>query len=233
LIRRFRSVFRSEEIWTYLGIVAVATFLICANLAGTYEKTSDLIRHGFFQVSSFMTTTGFTSSNFNDWPGLSKTVLLCLMFIGGCAGSTAGGFKVSRIVLLVKNVQIEFRRLLHPRSVGVSRFEGKKVEDDVQKSVGIFLVLYVLCFFAAFILISFDGFDIETNFSAAAACFNNIGPAFGKAAANFDCYSYFSKIILSLAMLLGRLEIWPMILTFIFIPRKLSIMGRKGNYAKI
>ncbi len=232
LIRRFRSAIRSEEIWTYLGIVALATGIICTNLAGTYEHFSDLIRHSFFQVSSIMTTTGFSTADFNAWPNLSKTVLLFLMFIGGCAGSTAGGLKVSRVVLLFKNLQIEFRRLLHPRSVGVSRFEGKKVEGDVQKGVNTYLVLYVLCFFAAFLLISFDGFDIETNFSAVAACFNNIGPAMGSAFSHYNNYSNFSKIVLSVAMLLGRLEIWPMILTFTFVPRKISFMGRKGNRAK-
>ncbi len=233
LIRRFRSVFRSEELWTYLGIVALATGLIAFNLSGTYEHFSDLIRHSFFQVSSIMTTTGFSSVDFNAWPTLSKTILLCLMFIGACAGSTAGGFKVSRLVLIFKNLQIEFRRLLHPRSIGVSRFEGKKVEEDVQKGVNIYLVLYVLCFFATFLFISFDGFDIETNFSAAAACFNNIGPAMGNAFSNYNNYSYFSKIVLSVAMLLGRLEIWPMILTFTFIPRRISTIRRKGADTKI
>ncbi len=222
LIRRFRSALRSEELWTYLTIVALAVAIICFNLVGTYNNFSDLFRNGFFQVSSIITTTGYSTVDFSTWPSLSKTVLLCLMFIGGCAGSTAGGIKVSRVVLLFKNLQIEFRRLLHPRSVGVIRFEGKKVEEDVQKGVGLYLAIYTACLFLTFVFISFDGFDIETNFSAAAACFNNIGPALGKAFANYNGYSYFSKIILSLAMLLGRLEIWPFILTFAFPLKKFS-----------
>ena len=221
LIRRFRIAIRSEELWIYFGIVAVATGMISINLLGTYENFSDLFRNSFFQVSSVMTTTGFTTVDINAWPNLSKTILIFLMFIGGCAGSTAGGFKVARVVLLVKNLQIEFRHLLHPRSVGVLHFEGKKVDKEVQKGTSVYHIIYTLCLFATFFLISFDGFDIETNFSSAVSCFNNIGPAFGKAASNFYEYSYFSKIILSFAMLFGRLEIWPIILSLPFFSQKI------------
>ena len=216
LVKKFRSALRSTELWVYLGIFVTATALVCTNLAGSgFQSLSKLIRDGAFQVSSIMTTTGFSSVDFNAWPSLSKTVLLILMFIGACAGSTAGGFKVSRLVLLVKNCQIEFRHLLHPRSVNVMRFEGKKVEGEVRKGVSVYLALYVICFFVIFFLLSFDSFDLETNFSAAAACFNNIGPGLGAVGpvSNYASYSDFSKIVLSLAMLLGRLEIWPIILS--------------------
>ena len=212
LIRRFRSAFRSTELWVYVAIVLAATAICCFNLAESFESISDLIRHSFFQVSSVMTTTGFSTMDFNLWPTLSKTVLLILMFIGGCAGSTAGGIKLSRVILLFKNCGAEFRHLLHPRSVNVIRFEGKSVDSETRKSVTGYLSLYTLCLFTVFLLISFEDFGIETNFSAAVSCFNNIGPAYGRAMASYACYSDFSKIVLSFAMLLGRLEIWPIIM---------------------
>ena len=214
LIRRFRSAIRSTELWVYIGIVAVATVLCCANLAGLYENVADLIRHSFFQVSSIITTTGFSSVDFNTWPTLSKTILLTLMFFGGCAGSTAGGFKISRVILLFKNCAAEFRHLRHPRSISVVRFEGKPVEAETRKGVSSYLAIYTIIFFAAFLLISVDGFDLETTFSSVAACFNNVGPAFGAAGplSNYAGYSDFSTVVLSFAMLLGRLEIWPIIM---------------------
>lgn len=216
LIRHFKSAIRSTELWVYIGIVSAATAICCFNLAGSFESLADLIRHSFFQVSSIITTTGFSSVDFNLWPNLSKTVLLILMFLGACAGSTAGGFKISRVILLFKNCSAEFRHLLHPRSVGVVRFEGKVVDGETRKGVSSYLAIYTVVFFATFFLISFDGFDIETNFSAAAACFNNIGPGFGMVGpmSNFAGYSDFSTLILSFAMILGRLEIWPIIMAF-------------------
>ncbi|MBE6712067.1 MAG: TrkH family potassium uptake protein [Ruminococcaceae bacterium] len=217
LIRRFRSAIRSTELWVYFGLVASAVTLCCINLSNVYHNISDLIRHSFFQVSSIVTTTGFSTVDFNLWPNLSKTVLLLLMFFGACAGSTAGGFKISRVILLFKNCGAEFRHLLHPRSINVLRFEGKSVESETRKSVTGYLALYTLCFFIIFFLVSFDSFDIETNFSAVAACFNNIGPGLGGVGpmSNYAAYSGFSKIMLSLAMLLGRLEIWPIIMTLV------------------
>ena len=216
LIRRFRSAIRSTELWVYLGIVAVATALCCINLLGVYENASELIRHSFFQVSSIMTTSGFSTVDFNLWPTLSKVVLLILMFIGGCAGSTAGGFKVSRIILLFKHCAAEIRHLLHPRSVSVVRFEGKIIESETRKGLNSYLTIYTIFFFGIFLLLSFDGFDIETTFSATVTCFNNVGPALGAAGpmSSFADFSDFSTVLLSFAMLLGRLEIWPIIMTF-------------------
>lgn len=215
LIRRFRSAIRSTELWVYLLIVAVATTLCCINLLGVYESVSDLIRHSFFQVSSIITTSGFSTVDFNAWPTLSKVILLILMFIGGCAGSTAGGFKISRVILLFKHCGAEFRHLLHPRSVTVVRFEGKIVDQETRKGLSSYLTIYTLFFFGIFLLLSFNGFDIETTFSSAATCFNNVGPAFGAAGpmSSFAGFSDFSKVLLSFAMLLGRLEIWPIIMT--------------------
>lgn len=215
LIRRFSSAFRSSELWVYLGILACSVGIIFFNIKELFENTSDALRHASFQVASIMTTTGFATVDFDAWPSLSKAVLLILMFIGACAGSTAGGFKISRLILLFKNCRAEFRHLLHPRSVGVLRMDGKKVDGETRKGVSVYLALYVLCFFAIFLFLSSDNFDMETNFSAAASCFNNIGPGFGAVgpAASYANYSLFSKVVLSFAMLLGRLEIWPIIMT--------------------
>jgi trk system potassium uptake protein TrkH len=136
------------------------------------------------------------------------------MFIGGCAGSTAGGLKVSRIVLMFKNSIATVKQMIHSRSVTAVRFEGKKLDNSTILSVTNYLTIYILCFFIILILILFEPFAFETNFTTVTSCFNNIGPSFGEAALNYDCYSYFSKIVLSFAMLLGRLEIFPMLILF-------------------
>ena len=216
LFRRMKSVLKSEELWTYLGFIVLSSALICINTAASTPAVSDTIRNAVFQVSSFITTTGYSTVDVNSWPVISKTTLLVLMFIGGCAGSTAGGLKISRAVLLFKTVKRALRRMIHPRAVGVVKFEGKKVEDSTLVGVGIYFAVYMFLLFAVFFLISLDGFSIETNFSAAVSTFNNIGPAFGDAAGGFFIYSPFSKLIMSFAMLLGRLEIYPLLLCFSF-----------------
>lgn len=214
LIRRFRSVFRSTELWAYLGIVAVSIAVITANILSLCSSFSEALRLSAFQVSSIITTTGYATTNFDLWPGLSKTVLFILMFIGGCAGSTAGGIKVSRIVMMVKMVFNELRFMVRPRSVNTVHFEGKTVDEQTQRSVANYFLIYILCYFAIFILICFEPFGFESNFTAVAACFNNVGPGFGVVgpAGSFADYSAFSKVVLSFAMLLGRLEIFPLII---------------------
>jgi len=215
LIGRARSALRSTELKVYLGIVVIAVGILCLNLSPYYDSFSRLLEDAAFQVSSIITTTGFSTVDFNAWPAISKTVLLILMFLGACAGSTAGGLKISRFILFLKNCQAEFRFMLHPRSVNVLRFEGKKVEKETQKGVMVYFVLYMLCFFTIFFFLSLDGFDVETNFSAAAACFNNVGPGLSLVGplSSYAHFSAFSKLVLSFAMLLGRLEIWPILLT--------------------
>ena len=215
LIRRFRSALRSEELWAYVGIVAASVAIVTANVSSMYESLSDTIRYSAFQVASIMTTTGYSTVDFNLWPSLSKTVLLLLMFIGGCAGSTAGGLKVSRVVLLIKSIGSEFRQLLHPRAVTTVKFEGKSVDKSTRNGVGTYLALYFFLFAVIFMLVSIEPFDIETNLTATAACFNNIGPGLSLVGpmGSFNVYSGFSKIVLSLAMLLGRLELYPILLT--------------------
>jgi len=182
-----------------------------------YAGTGEAVRHSAFQVASIITTTGYSTVDFNLWPTLSKSLILVLMFIGGCAGSTAGGLKVSRVVMLVKMIGQELKQMLHPRAVVSTKFEGKKLDDSTKKSVGVYLALYCFILISVFILISFEPFDIETNFSAAMACFNNVGPGLAVVgpAASYAGYTAFSKLVLSVAMLLGRLELYPILLTVI------------------
>jgi trk system potassium uptake protein TrkH len=213
LIKRFKSAIKSAELWVYFGIIAVCTGVIAFNNLPS-ESVTDTIRHSFFQVSSIITTTGYSTVDFNLWPELSKAILFVLMFIGGCAGSTAGGLKVARFVMLCKTIKREIKQLLHPRSVNDVKFEGKKVEETVIKSATTYFTIYIFCIIAVFLLLSFDKFAFTDNFSAAVSCFNNIGPAFGAFGpmASYAEYSDFSKVVLSFAMLFGRLEVFPMII---------------------
>lgn len=216
LVKRARQAFRSEEFWVYIGIVAASAGVICANVYSMFDSFGESIRHSFFQVASIISTTGFSTVDFDLWPTLSKTILLIIMFIGACAGSTAGGFKISRVVMLFKLIRREVKLLIHPRTVESVSFEEKKVDEKTLSSVGNYLAIYVGCFIVTFLLVSFEKFDLITNFSAVTACFNNIGPGFGAVgpSCSFAAYSDFSKVVLSAAMLFGRLEIFPMIIAF-------------------
>ncbi len=216
LIRRFRSVFRSTEMRTYFAIIAVAVVTIAVNIYPMYDSIEESVRLSAFQVSSVITTTGYSTCDFDMWPGLSKAVLLVLMFIGASAGSTGGGLKVSRLVILAKMVKNELKSLLHPRSINVVKFEGKKLDSATLHNVSNYFSLYIVGFFIIFLIISVDHFNFETNFSAVAACYNNIGPGFGAVgpAASYAGYSVLSKLTLSFAMLLGRLELFPLLLAF-------------------
>ncbi len=216
LIKRVKSALKSTELWTYFGIVLVAITLVSINISPYYSSFSETLRHSAFQVASITTTTGYSTVDFNLWPTFSKTILVLLMFFGACAGSTAGGIKISRIVIVFKTVCREFERLLRPRSVRIVKNEGKSVDEKVVSSVTTYLAVYLMCFIAVFLLLSLDKFGFETNFTAAAATFNNIGPgldAVGPMSSYAD-YSIFSKLVLSFAMLLGRLEIFPLIIAF-------------------
>ena len=215
LIRRFRAAVQSSEFWYYLGIVLVSIGLITANILPLYQSFSEALRLSAFQVSSIITTTGYATADFNLWPEFSRSLLLMLMLVGACAGSTGGGLKVSRAVMLIKMIGKEIRHLLHPRSVNSVRFEGKQVDGTTLKSVSSYFAIYIVCMVAVYMLLSLDAFNLETNLSATFACFNNIGPGLGAVgpAASYALYSPLSKIVLSLAMLMGRLEIFPLLLT--------------------
>jgi len=217
LIRRFRYAFRNVELWVYFGVVLGAAALVTVNVFPLYENFSEALRYAVFQVSSIMTTTGYASADFNLWPQFSKTILLLLMFIGGCAGSTAGGLKVSRVVMLSRMIRREMRHMLHPRSVSAVKMDGKPVEEGILSGVGTYFALYMSCFVVIFLLLSFEPFGLETNLTATVACFNNVGPGLGAVgpAGNYAAYSPFAKYVLSAAMLLGRLEIYPLLLAFL------------------
>lgn len=216
LIKRSITAFKSTELWAYLGIVGVSIAAITTNIYPIFNNFWESLRHSAFQVSSIVTTTGYATVNFDNWPELSKAILLGLMFMGGCAGSTSGGLKASRIVLMYKIICRELRRLLHPRSISVVKFEGKKIDDTTLNSVSSYFLLYTLIIILSFVLLSFEPFGLVTNFSAVVACFNNVGPGFAMVgpAGSFAEYSDVSKIFLSFLMLLGRLEIYPLLLTF-------------------
>ena len=215
LIRRFRAAAQSSECWYYLGIVGVCIALITTNIMPLYNNFREALRLSAFQVASIVTTTGYATADFNLWPQFSKAILLLLMIMGACAGSTGGGLKVSRAVMLFKMVGKEIRHLLHPRSVNSVRFEGKHVDGATLKSVSSYFVIYIICILAICLILSLEPFDLETNLSATLACFNNIGPGLAAVgpASNYAAYSPLSKLVLSLAMLLGRLEIYPLLLT--------------------
>ncbi len=219
LMRRVCTALKSAELWCYLAIAAVSTAIITANIMSVMPEMksfSEAVRHAFFQVGTIMSTTGYATTDFNLWPNLSKAVLVLLMFCGGCAGSTAGGLKVSRVIMLFKSVAKEIKKMIYPHSVSKIRFEGKPVEDSLVSSVTSYFAIYMICLLAAFLLIAFEPFDFETNFTAVVTCFNNVGPGMAAVGpmANFAKYTDFSKIVLSFAMLLGRLEIFPLIVIF-------------------
>ena len=216
LVRRFRDVFRSEELWAYLAIVGSAVAAIAADTYHLYGSAIRSLRYSFFQVSSIITTTGYATADFELWPTFSKGILVVLMFIGACAGSTGGGIKVARIVILAKTSWGDMRKMLHPNAVTTTRFEGKALTDKHIRSVHLFITVYLLVFTASFLLLSLEQFDLITTFTALTACINNIGPGLGAVGptGNFSQFSWASKLLLSFDMLVGRLEIFPMLLLF-------------------
>lgn len=213
LRKKIRTVLKSEELWFYILLSLAATVAVTINILPLYSGFAESLRLASFQIASIITTTGYATTDFNLWPGLSKAIILLLMFTGSCAGSTAGGFKLSRVVLLVKVIRREVKHMLHPRSVGVVRFEGKKVDEPVLNSVCTYLALYVVCFVVIFLILCIDPSNLETDLTAAASCFNNVGPGFGMVGpmGSYAAFSPVSKIVLAIAMLLGRLEIYPML----------------------
>jgi trk system potassium uptake protein TrkH len=216
LLREFKNIFRDEELRLYIGIIIVSVLLIAVDIRDLFDTLGTAVRHAFFQVGSIITTTGFSSVDFDQWPSFSKTILLCLMVIGASAGSTGGGLKVARLLLLVKCLQRNIRQLLNPKKVQVIRNNDSVVDEKVLQNTNAYLAAYFIIIFVIFLVISLDGFSIGTNFSAALCTFNNIGPGFEAVGpmCNFAAYSNLSKLVLSLGMLLGRLEIFPILVLF-------------------
>lgn len=216
LMRRFRRAAASEEVRAYFVIIGVAVVIITANIYSMYNGLGEALRHAAFQVGSIITTTGFSSCDFDLWPTLSKEILVMLMFVGACAGSTGGGIKVSRLLLMGKTVGKELKQALHPQVVAPVRMDGKVVNHETIRATNVFVAAYIFIFAASFFLISLDGFDMVTNFTAIAATLNNIGPGLAQVGPmmNFGSYSNPAKLVMIFDMLAGRLEIFPMLVFF-------------------
>ena len=216
LLGQVRSVFRDEEVRLYLGLILGSIVLITINLGSFYGSLGETIRHAAFQVSSIITTTGFATTDFDLWPAFSKSILTVLMLVGACAGSTGGGLKVARLLLLMKGLRRNIGQVLSPRRVDVIRNNGRAVDERILANTNAYFAAYVIIIFVSFMVISLDNFSTGTNITAVFACFNNIGPGLEAVGptCNFGAFSVFSKIVLIVDMLAGRLEIFPILVLF-------------------
>ncbi len=216
IMKKFKQAFCLEEVRVYFAIIFISVIMICINIYDMMGNAADTVRHAVFQVAAIITTTGFSSVDFNLWPETSKTILLILMFVGACAGSTGGGMKVSRCIILVKTFFKEIISYLHPRSVKKIKMEGKVIEHEVLRATNVYFITYILLFTVSVFLLSFENFDFTTTFTAAATTMNNVGPGFSLIGPmeNFSLFSAFSKYVLIFDMLAGRLELFPLLLLF-------------------
>ena len=217
LTGKLKQLLKMEELWVYLGMVVLSTVAIAVNLLSYYDTFKEAIHQSFFYVTSIQSSTGFAITDTNPWPEFSKAVILILTCIGASAGSTGGGFKVSRIIILIKEIKKEFLLIIHPRNIYTVKTEGKKVAHETTRSVSVYLSLYILIIIVTTILISFNGFDFTTNFTSVLATINNTGPGFSMvgSAGNYSEFSVFSKLVFCFNMLAGRLELYPLVLILI------------------
>ena len=216
LYRRFRDAFRISEVWVYFGVIFASIAVITWNISSTYESLGDAARDAAFSVGSVITTTGFATADFNLWPELSRTILLLLMFIGACAGSTGGGIKVSRFIIMFKTMFKEIRMQTHPKLVKKIKMDGHEISHDTIRAMNNYLIAYFAIFAVSVLIISVENYDFITNFSAVAATFNNIGPGLELVGptGNFAFFSDTSKLVLIFDMLAGRLELFPILVLF-------------------
>ena len=216
LCKKAGAAFGMQEVRAYLLIIVAAVALITWNISGMYASVSESLRQASFQVGSIITTTGYATTDFNFWPEMSKYILVMLMFIGSCAGSTGGGIKVSRILILLKTIRKELQSIAHPRSVRKIKMDGHPVEHETLRSINVFFITYMVIFAVSVLIVSLDGFSFETNFTAVAATLNNIGPGMGDVGpmSNFGIYGPVAKGVMVFDMLAGRLEIFPLLLLF-------------------
>lgn len=214
LAKKLADAFRDEELRLYLGVVFFAILLISLDIRSLYPTLEETVRHASFQVSSIITTTGYATTDFDLWPAFSKSILLCLMLLGACAGSTGGGLKCIRLLILLKGLRRNIRRVLRPNDVRVVKSNGQTMDERIVENTNAYLSAYVIIMVISFMLVSLDNFSTGTNISAVVSCFNNIGPGLEAVGptCNFSGYSVFSKLVLIFDMLAGRLEIFPVLL---------------------
>ncbi len=213
ILRKFKTAFKNPELWCYIGIMGTAILTITINIRSYFDNIFEAFHHAAFQVSSVMTTTGYSTTDFDKWPELSRTILLMVMCIGACAGSTGGGFKVSRVILLLKYAKKSIRSMMHPRSVKTITFDGQRVSNETFQGTIAYFIIYVIIFAVSLLIVSADKNDLVTDFSSIVATFNNIGPGLGKVGptGNYSSYNSLSELVFIIDMLLGRLEIFPII----------------------
>lgn len=216
LTRNFKEIFKNEEIRWYLVIIVLSIITIMINILRITSSIEEAFRLSFFQVSSIISTTGFSTTNYATWPALSQGVLIVLMFFGSCAGSTAGGMKISRIVILVKSALNKIKNMVNPRKVTSVKVNGKVVDDSTIAGVQSFSIVYILVFIVCAFIVSFDGFDLVTNFTTSLACISNVGPGLSMVGpyGSYNSFSNLSKLVLSMEMIAGRLELFPILILF-------------------
>lgn len=216
LFRQFKKAINMEEVRYYFLVILASIAIICVDIRNYYESFSEVLRHAAFQVGSLITTTGFSTTDFNLWPQTSKTILILIMFIGACAGSTGGGMKVSRFVVLFKTVAKELDSYIHPKSIKKINMDGKPVEHEVLRSINVYFITFITVFVVSLLIVSFDGHDLVTNFTAVTATINNIGPGLNMVGPteNFGFFSNLSKYVFIIDMLAGRLELFPLLIFF-------------------
>lgn len=214
LMKDWKTVLKNEEMWVYLGIIGTSVLVITGNILRIYGNVFHAFRYASFQVASVITTTGFCTADYNKWPELSKTILLAVMFVGACAGSTGGGIKVSRLMIVWKSIRQEVRKILHPNAVTVIRVNGKRVGKDTLRNINIYLTCYILILILSMLIVSIDNFDFATTFSSVLTTLSNVGPGISMVGPveNFHMFSPLSKLVFCLDMLIGRLEIFPYLL---------------------
>lgn len=216
LLKDFINVWKNQELRMYLGIVLASTVAIGINIASQIGSFAKGLHHGFFQVSSIITTTGFATADFNQWPQFSRFILVFLMFIGACAGSTGGGIKVARVIILLKSARTTLQKIRHPKSVKAVMIDKHRTEETVISGVNAFMTVYCLIAIISILILSLDNFSFETTTTSVISCLNNIGPGLDMVGptGNYSEFSWWAKIVLSADMLLGRLEIFPLIILF-------------------
>ena len=214
LMKDWKTALKNEEMWVYFGIIGTSILVITGNILRIYGNVFHAFRYASFQVASVITTTGFCTADFNRWPELSKTIMLAIMFVGACAGSTGGGIKISRLMIIWKSIRQEVRKILHPNAVTVIKVNGKRVGKDTLRNINIYLACYILILIMSILIVSIDDFDFATTFSSVLTTLSNVGPGISQVGPveNFHMFSPLSKIVFCMDMLIGRLEIFPYLL---------------------